>query len=92
MEEIATGSSASWSRDEEGNLIVRVEFTEPDNHMEVVVDGVARHVFENMGLGNHGTKENPIVWEDLDFEMKIRLVYVYTLRTWVDAMNSVKLV
>lgn len=72
-----------------GNTTVAFEWTAATDTVQSVVGDAAEYLWDK-GYGDHGTDEEPIVFDDLTNQEKLDIVDVYIKKVIVDLANTHK--
>jgi len=71
------------------NITIKFEYiTLTANAISIVGD--CAHYLWDVGYGNHGTIEEPILFEDLTNQQKLNIVDAHIKRVMIDASNTYK--
>ena len=71
------------------NLTIEFSYTGPLTTVQEIIEDAARYLFSH-GKGDHGTEEEPIIFEDLSNNERLALVDKYVKRVILDMANSHK--
>ena len=70
-----------------GNLIIEMTWENELEKVQRVVFDAAAYLFDK-GFGDHGTEEEPIVFDDLSAQQKLNLVYNHFTRVAINAADT----
>ena len=74
---------------DDGNTTIRLEFTTTTEEVQRVV-GNAAHYLWDLGKGDHGSEESPIVFDDLTNQDKLNIVAVQVRQEIKDKADTYK--
>ena len=74
---------------DDGNTTVTFEYTAETAKIQSIVGDAAEYLF-GKGYGDHGSEEEPVVFDDLTNQEKLDIVDEYVKKVVVDCANTFK--